>query len=141
MTLPERFKERTAAILGSDEANKLFCAIESGEAVKAFRVNGIKTNETSFEASEPQIDRKKAEFPPDAYLTREEYPGSLPEHHSGAIYMQDISAMSTVWAAKPQKGARVLDSCSAPGGKTTQLAAAVGDEGIVVANEYERKRC
>jgi NOL1/NOP2/fmu family ribosome biogenesis protein len=36
---------------------------------------------------------------------------------------------------------KVLDSCSAPGGKTTQLAAMVGNEGLVVANEYEAKRC
>ncbi len=141
MTLPERFKERTAALLGSDEAEKLFRAIEGGEAVKAFRVNRIKTDIDGFEASQPRIDRERAAFPPDAYLTKEEFPGSLPEHHSGAIYMQDISAMSTVHAVKLEKGAKVLDSCSAPGGKTTQLAAAVGDGGIVVANEYDRKRC
>ena len=141
MKLPERFKERTASLLGQDEAEKLFASIESGEAVRAFRINEIKTDLESFEASAPRIDREKVNFPPDAYITRENFPGSLPEHHSGAIYMQDISAMSTVHAVKIEKGARVLDSCSAPGGKTTQLAAAVGEEGIVVANEYDRKRC
>ena len=91
--------------------------------------------------SKKRIDRKKVDFPCDAYVTREEFPGCLPEHHSGAIYMQDISAMSTVHAVCIERGAKVLDSCSAPGGKTTQLAAAVGDSGIVVANEYDRKRC
>lgn len=141
MTLPERFKERTAALLGTDEAEKLFRAIEGGEAVKAFRVNKIKTDIDGFETSNPRIDRKKVDFPPDAYLTKEDFPGSLPEHHSGAIYVQDISAMSTVHAVKLGRGDKVLDSCSAPGGKTTQLAAAVGDGGIVVANEYDRKRC
>ena len=100
MTLPERFKERTAALLGSDEAEKLFRAIEGGEAVKAFRVNKIKTDIDGFETSNPRIDRKKVDFPPDAYLTKEDFPGSLPEHHSGAIYVQDISAMSTVHAVK-----------------------------------------
>ena len=139
--LPERFKERTTALLGAGEAERLFSAIEGGEAVKAFRVNSVKTDIETFERGNPSIDRKKVDFPCDAYVTREEYPGSLPEHHSGAIYMQDISAMSTVHAVKLQKGARVLDSCSAPGGKTTQLAAVVGDSGIVVANEYDRKRC
>ena len=140
MNLPERFKERTAALIGADEANKLFEAIESGDAVKAFRVNGIKTTVADFEAAEPRIERTKVKFPPNAYITAEEFPGSLPEHHSGAIYMQDISAMSTVCATTLCEGDLVLDSCSAPGGKTTQLAAMVGDSGIVVANEYERKR-
>ncbi len=140
MRLPEKFKERMLSLLGEEEAEALFLAIESSDAVKAFRINPIKTNTELFEGSMPQIDRKRAEFPPDAYLTREEFPGGLPEHHSGAIYMQDLSAMSTVYAANVRDGMCVLDSCSAPGGKTTQLAAAVGEGGIVVANEYDKKR-
>ena len=139
--LPEKFKERMIDLLGADEAASLFSAIEGKNAVKAFRVNRIKTDVESFEASDPQIDRRKVDFPPDAYITREEYPGSLACHHSGAIYMQDISAMSTICAADVPSSACVLDSCSAPGGKTSQLAAAVGEDGIVVANEYDKKRC
>ena len=141
MNIPESFKERMINILGDEEAQRLFFSIENEDAVKAFRVNRIKTDIEKFEATEPQIDRQKADFPPDAYITREEYPGSLPSHHSGAIYMQDISAMSTVTATEMREGMLVLDSCSAPGGKTTQLAAAAGKNGIVVANEYDKKRC
>ena len=139
--LPQKFRERMIALLGYDEAEKLFNCIENTDAVKAFRVNKIKTSRALFEAADPEIDRKSIFFPPDAYVTREEYPGSIPCHHSGAIYMQDASAMSTVHAIRLEEGMRVLDSCSAPGGKTTQLCAMVGESGIVVANEYERKRC
>lgn len=139
--LPEKFKRRMRDLLGADEAANLFSAIEETDAVKAFRINRIKTDVESFEASDPQIDRRKVDFPPDAYITGEEFPGSLACHHSGAIYMQDISAMSTIYAVDLPHGACVLDSCSAPGGKTSQLAAAVGDDGIVVANEYDKKRC
>ena len=141
MSLPERFKERMIAMLGKREAEALFDCIENTDAAKAFRVNRIKTDIENFEVSDPKIDRKSIDFPPDAYLTREEFPGSLACHHSGAIYMQDASAMSTVHAADLPEGAIILDSCSAPGGKTTQLAAAVGESGIVIANEYDRKRC
>ncbi len=141
MSLPERFKERMTLLLGESEASRLFRAIEDSDAVKAFRINRIKTAKTDFEASEPEIDKKSIDFPPDAYITREEFPGSLACHHSGAIYMQDISAMSTVHAVKLDEGMHVLDSCSAPGGKTTQLSAMVGDRGVVVANEYDKKRC
>ncbi len=141
MKLPEKFKERMTALLGEVEAEKLFFAICEQDAVKAFRVNKIKTDVDSFERYAPQINRERVDFPLDAYLTREEYPSGYPCHHSGAIYMQDISAMSTVMATDIAEGACVLDSCSAPGGKTGQLAAAVGEGGIVVANEYDRKRC
>ena len=136
--LPEKFKERMIKMLG-DEAEKLFFEIENGSAVRSFRVNEIKC--PSGELPDGRIDGKRADFPPECLYTEEQHPGSLACHHSGQIYMQDPSAMATIHAVTVQKGAKVLDSCSAPGGKTTQLAALAGDEGIVVANEYDTKRC
>ena len=138
--LPEKFKERMERLLG-EQSEAFFEAIGSGEAVRSFRVNSIKCSVGDFEAVDVQIDRRKAAFPSDAYYTEEKFPGRLSCHHSGMIYMQDPSAMATVHAVEIKEGARVLDSCSAPGGKTTQLAAAVGSRGVVVANEYEAKRC
>jgi len=37
-------------------------------------------------------------------------------------------------------GQRVLDLAAAPGGKATQIAARLGDDGVVVANEVQRGR-
>ena len=140
MTLPERFKERMIKLLGCCEAQELFHSIESEDSVKAFRINRIKSDVDSFEKSGTQIDRQAVDFPPDAYITCEEFPSGYAAHHSGAIYIQDISAMSTVNAVKLFEGAKVLDACAAPGGKTTQLSGMVGESGVVVANEYDRKR-
>ena len=138
--LPEKFKERMRDLLG-DEAENLFREIENGAAVRSFRLNPIKVLDEEHALTSAQIDYKKAVFPPECYYTEEQFPGSLACHHAGAIYMQDPSAMATIHAIKGEKGIRILDSCSAPGGKTTQLAAIAGDEGIVVANEYDTKRC
>ncbi|GFR46036.1 hypothetical protein Agub_g7505, partial [Astrephomene gubernaculifera] len=47
-----------------------------------------------------------------------------------------LQALPSILAAQvlsPRPGSRVLDMCAAPGGKTTWLAAAMGDEGRVVA--------
>ena len=137
--LPLEFKERMMRLLG-DEAEDLFSHIENGQAVRAFRVNGAKISQSEFEDRGATIEKTKMETLENAYYTRESFPGSLPEHHSGAIYMQDPSAMATVAAVKLDVGMRVLDSCAAPGGKTGQLAAAVGDSGIVIANEYDAQR-
>ncbi len=40
----------------------------------------------------------------------------------------------------PQPGERVLDLAAAPGGKTTHLAALMGDEGLLVANDIDGRR-
>ena len=137
--LPKEFKERMTALLG-DEAQRLFDEIENVEAIKAFRVNCIKCNSDMLEAAGAAVDRDDSLWVENAYYTREKFPGSLPEHHSGAIYMQDPSAMATVSAIGDICGKTVLDSCAAPGGKTGQLASKVGECGVVFANEYEPSR-
>ena len=42
------------------------------------------------------------------------------------------------WGVEP--GLRVLDLCAAPGGKSTQLAAKMRGQGLLVCNEYHPKR-
>ncbi len=138
--LPKEFKDRMTKLLG-DESVALFSEIENGVAVKSFRINNIKLSVEDFEKKDPSIQRSRARFPEGAYYTEEERPGVLPCHHAGMIYVQDPSAMATVHAIKIPQGAKILDSCSAPGGKTTQLAAFAGEKGVIVANEYEAKRC
>lgn len=61
---------------------------------------------------------------------------------AGWIYSQDPSAMNVAQYAAPQANEKVLDLCAAPGGKTTQLAALMGDQGLLVANDinYSRAR-
>ena len=114
-------------------------ALES-PAVRALRVNPIKT---SAEVLAPLLpfDLSPLPFGRDAFYAPEDKVGALPSHHAGMFYMQDPSAISAVVAADPSQGARVLDMCAAPGGKSTQLAAAIAPGGILVSNEYVPARC
>ena len=59
---------------------------------------------------------------------------------AGAIYPQSRASMLVARALDPQPGERVLDLCAAPGGKTTHLAALMGDRGEVVAVERHAGR-
>jgi 16S rRNA (cytosine967-C5)-methyltransferase len=59
---------------------------------------------------------------------------------SGAILAQSRAAMLVARALDPQPGERVLDLCAAPGGKSTHLAALMGDRGEVLAVERNRAR-
>ena len=80
-------------------------------------------------------------FAQNAFYAPEDKVGALPAHHAGMLYMQDPGAICSVAAAAPTAGLCAIDLCAAPGGKTTQLAAAIGDTGVLVSNEYVPARC
>ncbi|MGA9285675.1 MAG: 16S rRNA (cytosine(967)-C(5))-methyltransferase RsmB [Solirubrobacteraceae bacterium] len=58
----------------------------------------------------------------------------------GKLLAQSRAAMLVARALDPQPGERVLDLCAAPGGKSTHIAALMGDEGEVVAVERNPAR-
>ncbi|MBR4038977.1 MAG: RsmF rRNA methyltransferase first C-terminal domain-containing protein [Clostridia bacterium] len=62
-------------------------------------------------------------------------PGLSPLHEGGLFYLQEPSALSAVSVLDPRPGERVLDLCAAPGGKSTQIAALMQGEGLLVCNE------
>lgn len=51
----------------------------------------------------------------------------------GLFYVQDVTAQTCALAGAPQPGARVLDLCAAPGGKSIALALAMQDQGEIIA--------
>lgn len=58
----------------------------------------------------------------------------------GRAFVQDEGAALVARFACPESGHRVLDLCAAPGGKTMQLALAVGNEGQVTACDLQENR-
>jgi 16S rRNA (cytosine967-C5)-methyltransferase len=64
----------------------------------------------------------------------------LPGFQEGWFAVQDASAAEVAPALAATKGARVLDLCAAPGGKTIALAEAVGPEGAVLAVDLAGER-
>ncbi len=136
--LPERFLSRMKTILGED-----FPAFERAlgeENVRAVRVNTTKISVEDF------LERTTLSLSPIPYAKDGFIPeccegiGRTAEHHAGMFYVQDPGAMATVKALDIKEGWRVLDACAAPGGKASQLASAVGENGVLLANEYLPKR-
>jgi 16S rRNA (cytosine967-C5)-methyltransferase len=58
----------------------------------------------------------------------------------GHCQVQDLNAGLPAALLQPRPGERVLDACSAPGGKATQLAALMQDQGLVVAADLSPRR-
>lgn len=71
----------------------------------------------------------------DGFYVTEEKPGKTPYHDAGLFYVQEPSAMCAAPLLDVHPGERVLDLCSAPGGKGTQLAQKMQGQGILVLNE------
>ncbi len=66
--------------------------------------------------------------------------GNLLEFHLGKVYVQEAASMIPPLILKPKPGELVLDMAASPGSKTTQLAALMKDEGLIIANDYTGKR-
>ncbi len=66
--------------------------------------------------------------------------GSAIEHILGYYYVQEISSMLPALALDLQPGEFVLDLCSSPGSKTTQIASMMDGKGTIVANEIDLGR-
>ena len=59
---------------------------------------------------------------------------------SNKIFLQNVSSMVAALALSPAAGARVLDMCAAPGGKTTHIAELIGNIGDVLAVDRSKAR-
>ena len=136
--LPPLFVERMRRLLGNETD-----AFLNGYALplrRGIRVNTLWCDTAAFLAVFPH-PLHSSPFADDAfYLDLPHKAGADPLHHAGAYYMQEPSASSAVTVLRPQKGEYILDLCAAPGGKSTQIAAALHGTGLVWCNEYIRSR-
>ena len=86
------------------------------------------------------IDSEPGEHPQSLRLVDAPGVRDLPGYATGDFAVQDHSSLLVASALNPQPGMRVLDLCSAPGGKTTHLAELMDNRGAIVACDIEPKR-
>ena len=134
----EAFYERMKRLLGDEYGE--FCTALSRDARRGFRINRAKWQADS-EQLLPTYEYEPLPYVEDGYLLSGSTDGigNTPEHHAGAIYVQDPGAMATAAALDIEPDWAICDLCAAPGGKTTQLAARLHG-GWLLSNEYVPKR-
>ena len=99
------------------------------------RVNQLRLPRSTYRAklAERDIDSEPGPHPQSLRL-RDGVPiRELPGYATGDFAVQDHSSMLVASALDPEPGWRVLDLCSAPGGKATHAAELMEDRGHVLA--------
>ncbi len=80
---------------------------------------------------------------PDAFILKNRSQRELTEtteYKNGELYIQGLSSMIPPLVLNPKSGQIVLDACSAPGSKTTQMAALMQNSGQIIANDMSQVR-
>ena len=131
--LPEQFIENMKKQLPENEWEAFFACYEN-KPYKGVRLNPLKGGMDELKGILPFLGEQVA-WEKNGYYTDEEKLGASPYHFAGLFYSQEPSAMCAAPLLEVQEGEKVLDLCSAPGGKGTQLACAMNGKGLIVLNE------
>lgn len=138
MEFPADFLARERALLGN-RFEELYTYATS-EPARGVTVNTLRCAPGQF-AEQADFAVKGSPFCAAAFTTAPDWrPGRHPWHHAGVFYAQEPSASAPAALLEVRPGMRVADLCAAPGGKTSQLAAALQGQGILVANEFVASR-
>ena len=134
--LPEQFIEWMGRQLG-DELPAFLRTYEESY-LRGLRINPLKQMDGGMHIE--GLGEPVPWEPTGYYLAVESQAGAKPLHEAGAYYIQEPSAMLPAAVLDAHPGERVLDLCSAPGGKATQLAGRMQGRGLLVCNEPVLKR-
>ncbi len=136
--LPADFVGRMKTELGSEFDE--FLSSYDRPAEKAVRVNTLKITRKDFEKIAPLTLDGNVPWEENGYYVKGDGLGKTVFHAAGLYYVQEPSAMCAAPELGARAGERVLDLCSAPGGKGTQLAQSMHGEGIIFLNEINFRR-
>ena len=138
MEFPQDFTARERALLGA-RFDELY-AYATPQPARGVTVNALRCTPEWF-AQHADFDAQPSKFCPTAFTTAADFrPGRHAWHHAGVLYAQEPSASAPAALLDVQPGMRVADLCAAPGGKTSQLAAALQGQGLLLANEFVAAR-
>ncbi|ERG98003.1 MAG: tRNA and rRNA cytosine-C5-methylase [Haloquadratum sp. J07HQX50] len=126
--------DRIAPIVDNESAFRQACKRRLPSVV---RVNTVKSTIRQAKAAldAESIDYETVDWNPRLLILDKRGPGNLwPYFHGWLHGQEEVSTLSAI-ALNPQPGERILETCAAPGSKTTHCAALMNDRGLIVGND------
>jgi 16S rRNA (cytosine967-C5)-methyltransferase len=138
---PRWLAERWLTRYGADAA-VAWATFDNGPAPLTLRANTLKTSRDDLARAlgDAGVETRPARFAPNGLIVTAGNPLLTPLADSGAFVVQDEASQLVGEFAGALAGERILDACASPGGKTTQMAAAMRDEGAIVAADVRGRR-
>jgi len=137
-SLPPDFLAAIRAQLGPDADR--FLATYADPPTHGLRVNPAKIDLPTLRHLTGWTLEPIPWCPTGAYVDAGSRPGAHPFHAAGLYYLQEPTAMAVAEMALLEPGQTVLDLAASPGGRSTQIASAIGVTGLLVANEIHPAR-
>ena len=127
---------------GFEETARL-CEFDNDSARLCLRANTLKVSRQELlqELETCGTESEPSGWAPEGVLVKSHGAlDALAPLQEGRAQVQDESSMLVAHVVAPQPGELILDCCSAPGGKTTHMAALMKNKGRIVAGDiYEHK--
>lgn len=142
--LPQAFRDLLCSVVPKTRQSSVLDSFACEKPV-TFRANRLKTtaSQLRLELAQASLSAKDIPWYPEAFALPFSEKRPLTEtaaFYEGRLYIQNLASMLAPLALDPQPGETVLDLAAAPGGKATQIAALMGNEGRLSAVEAIKPR-
>jgi 16S rRNA (cytosine967-C5)-methyltransferase len=138
---PEWLVKRWTEQFGIEKTREM-CETNITAPLQTARVNTLKATQDELLHSLTQegLSVKKSSIVPDAVVSLKGNLAKTEAFRKGLLTIQDESSMLVGYSLDVQEGFTVLDSCAAPGGKTTHIAELMGGRGTVLALDLHKHK-
>lgn len=138
---PEWLVRRWLDRYGFDAA-EAWALFDNRPAALTLRVNTLRTSRDALATLLQQhgVETEPARFAPEGLVVTSGNPLLTPLAGDGLFIVQDETSQLVALLTAAAPGERVLDACASPGGKTTAMAAAMENRGLIVATDVRGRR-
>ncbi|MEO1768597.1 16S rRNA (cytosine(967)-C(5))-methyltransferase RsmB [Candidatus Enterococcus ferrettii] len=134
ISLPDYLTEKLVQELGVEETRKLGLSLLEPSHVSArVDIQRISRESAIEQLQEEGIEARLSDVSPYGIIADKGFLAGSKLYKAGLLTIQDESSMLVAQVMRINPGEKILDACSAPGGKTTHMAALLEGEGKITA--------